>query len=456
MKKVGNHNSFSRILLFCLAFSLSFTLSTFAQAAAAPVAGTTTAPAAGATDAAAAPAAGAGDPAKGKEMFNTLCAACHKLDDRSTGPALRGVADKHDRAWIYKWVRNSSEMIKAGDPEAVKLFAENNNSVMTPFPQLTDADIDNIMAYTSLPKEPTGPGTASVASTGGDNSGSGDGVSNTLILVALAVVLGVLIVMLVLVNKTLRRIAANNGVAIVEKEKGTPLWKSYIKNQFLVLVTVILLLLSSSYFLYGYLMQVGVDQGYEPIQPIHFSHKIHAGDNGIDCKYCHSAARTSKNSGIPSLNVCMNCHKNISEFNGDKDSTYVEYSKGFYTAEIQKLYNAVGWDKTAQKYTGTQRPVKWVRIHNLPDFAYFNHSQHVSVAGVECQTCHGPVETFEVMKQHAPLTMGWCINCHRETDVKVEGNDYYKNIHEELAKKYGVQKLTAANMGGTECGKCHY
>ena len=192
-----------------------------------------------------------------------------------------------------------------------------------------------------------------------------------------------------------------------------------------------------------------------PIQPIHYSHKIHAGDNGIDCKYCHSSARTSKNAGIPSLNVCMNCHKNINEFQGDKDSIY-EYSKEFYTGEIQKLYDAVGWDKTAQKYTGKQKPVKWVRIHNLPDFVYFNHSQHVSVAGVECQKCHGKVETFEVQKQFAPLTMGWCVNCHRETEVKVAGNDYYKKIHEELSKKYGVTKLTAAQMGGLECGKCHY
>lgn len=446
MKKVGNHTSFSRILLFCLALSLSFSFTSFAQETAAPAAAA--APAGGA----AAPAAGAGDPVKGKELFNTLCAACHKLDAKSTGPALRGVADKHDRAWIYKWVHNSSEMIKSGDPAAVKLFAENNNSVMTAFPQLSEGDIDNIMAYTSAPAPvidtPKSPTT--------ETASADNGSSNVLILGALVLVLLVLIVMLVLVNKTLRRVAASNGIVIAEKESSVSLWKAYAKNQFLVLVTVILLMLASSYFLYGYLMQIGVDQGYEPVQPIHFSHKIHAGDNGIDCKYCHSSARVSKHSGIPSLNVCMNCHKNIAEFQGDKDSLYVDYSKEFYTAQIKELYNAVGWDATAQKYTGKQKPVKWVRIHNLPDFVYFNHSQHVSVAGVECQTCHGPVETMEIMRQHSPLTMGWCINCHRATDVKVEGNEYYTKIHDELAKKYGKQKLTAADMGGTECGKCHY
>ena len=444
MKKVGNHTSFSRILLFFLALSLTIPFTSFAQETAAPAT-----EAAAPADAAAAPAAGAGDPVKGKELFNSLCAACHKLDAKSTGPALRGVADKHDRAWLYKWIHNSSEMIKSGDPAAVKLFAENNNSVMTPFPQLSEGDIDNILAYTSAPapviEKKDAP--AAAAAEGGS--------SNTLILGALVLVLVVLIVMLVLVNRTLRRVAAANGVVVVAEQR-TPLWKAYVKNQFLVLVTAILLLLASSYFLYGYLMQIGVDQGYEPVQPIHFSHKIHAGDNGIDCKYCHSSARVSKASGIPSLNVCMNCHKNINEFAGDKDSVYVDHSKEFYTGEIKKLYDAVGWDPATQKYTGKQKPVKWVRVHNLPDFVYFNHSQHVSVAGVECQTCHGPVETMEVMRQHAPLTMGWCVNCHRETDVKVEGNEYYTKIHDELAKKYGKQKLTAADMGGTECGKCHY
>ncbi len=238
------------------------------------------------------------------------------------------------------------------------------------------------------------------------------------------------------------------------KRLSTPIWKAFVKNQFLVLVTAIFLLLASAYFVYGFLMQVGVDQNYEPIQPIHYSHRIHAGDNEINCKYCHSAARVSKNAGIPSLNVCMNCHKNIAEV--AETTATPEYSKAFYDEQIQKLYTAVGWDKTTQSYTGKTQPVKWVRIHNLPDFVYFNHSQHVTVAGIECQTCHGPVETYEIQKQFAPLTMGWCINCHRKTDVKMEGNDYYTKIHEELSKKYGVDKLTAAQMGGLECGKCHY
>jgi mono/diheme cytochrome c family protein len=460
MKKVGNHTSISRILLFCLAVSLTFSLPSFAQEKSAP--GTVTQPAPGeaapaagdaaapAADAAAAPAA-TGDPVKGKELFNANCASCHKLDARSTGPALRGVADKHDRQWLYRWVKNSSEMIKSGDAEAVKLFNENNKVTMTAFPQLSDADIDNILAYTSEVAPATPPGDKANAGA----AASGSGVSETIILGALILVLAVLIVMLVLVNRTLKRVAAANGVVVPVKEPGVSVWKAYVSNQFLVLVTAILLLLSSSYFLYGWLMQVGVDQNYQPVQPIHFSHKIHAGDNGIDCKYCHSAARVSKNSGIPSLNVCMNCHKNINEFTGDKDSVY-DHSNEFYTGEIKKLYTAVGWDGATQKYTGKTAPVKWVRIHNLPDFVYFNHSQHVSVAGVECQKCHGPVETFEVMKQFSPLTMGWCVNCHRETDVKVEGNAYYEKIHDELAKKYGKQKLTAADMGGTECGKCHY
>ncbi|KIB00038.1 MULTISPECIES: c-type cytochrome [unclassified Flavobacterium] len=442
MEKVGNHNSISRKLFLSLGLTLIFSLTSFAQDAAAPAA----------PDAAATVATQGGDPVKGKELFNANCAACHKLDGKSTGPELRGVSAKHDKAWLYKWIHNSSDLIKSGDPVAVKLFADHNKAVMTPFPQLSTGDIDNIIAYTSEPKaEPKTPtATAAVPGTGGESGA----ISNSVILGALALVMGMLVVMLYLVNNVLRKVAKANGIDVAPKEPRVSLWKAFARNQFLVLVASIFLLLASGYFVYAYLMQVGVDQNYEPIQPIHYSHKIHAGDNEINCKYCHSAARVSRTAGIPSLNVCMNCHKNISEV--AESTATPEYSKAFYDEQIQKLYNAVGWDKATQTYTGKTQPVKWVRIHNLPDFVYFNHSQHVSVAGIECQTCHGPVQEYEIMKQYSKLTMGWCIDCHRKTDVKMEGNEYYAKIHEELSKKYGVEKLTAAQMGGLECGKCHY
>ncbi|MFV8341786.1 c-type cytochrome [Flavobacterium sp. XS2P39] len=443
MKKVGNHNSISRKLYLGLALTLIFSLTSFAQDAA---------PAA--VDASAAPAAATGgDAVKGKELFNANCAACHKLDAKSTGPALRGVSGKYEMSWIYKWVSNSSDLIKSGDAQAVKVFEENNKAVMTAFPQLSTGDIDNIIAYTSEPKAeaPVAAGAATAAGTAGTESG---GISNNVILGALALVMAMLVVMLFLVNNVLRKVAKSNGIVVAPKEPTLPIWKAFARNQFLVLVTSIFLLLSGAYFVYGFLMQVGVDQDYAPIQPIHYSHKIHAGDNEINCKYCHSAARVSKTAGIPSLNVCMNCHKNISEV--AETTATPEYSKAFYDEQIQKLYTAVGWDKTTQTYTGKTQPVKWVRIHNLPDFVYFNHSQHVTVAGIECQTCHGPVQEYEIQKQFAPLTMGWCVDCHRKTDVKMEGNEYYTKIHEQLSKKYGVEKLTAAQMGGLECGKCHY
>lgn len=399
-----------------------------------------------------------GDPVNGKKLFNANCAACHKLDGPMTGPALRNIEQKIaddaglDRDWIMSWIRNSSGLVKSGDAYANKIFKEYNNAIMSPFPQLSDQDISDILAYTA--EEPAAAVTPVADATAPGQSSEG-GTSNKLILGALALLFALLAMALLLVRRTLTRFAEAKGVPVEEAEsKGLPLWKAFVQNQFLVLVTVIFLLLASAYFVYGYMMQIGVDQGYMPVQPIHYSHRIHAGDNGIDCKYCHSSARVSKTSGIPSLNVCMNCHKSISEV---AESTATDdYSKEFYDGEIQKLYAASGWNPDEQKFSGEPQPVKWVRIHNLPDFAYFNHSQHVSVGGIECQTCHGPVETMEVMYQYAPLTMGWCINCHKETDVKIENNAYYTKIHEQLSKKYGVDKLTVAQMGGLECGKCHY
>ena len=400
-----------------------------------------------------------GDPANGKSLYNTNCASCHKLDKKMTGPALRNVEQRLaeeeglGREWLNAWIRNSAAVIKSGDAYANKIYNEYNQTAMTAFPTLTDQDITDILAYTAQPKpEPVVAETTAAT----DGEGGGGGASNNLILGALALLFALLAGALILVNRTLNRFADEKGIVRPEKEKSTPVWKVFIQNQFLVLVTSIVLLLASGYFVYGYLMQVGVDQGYEPVQPIHYSHRIHAGENAIDCKYCHSSARVSKHSGIPSLNICMNCHKAIGEVAAETQAEGINEYGVDYNAEIQKLYKAVGWDEAEQSYTGVSQPVKWIRIHNLPDFAYFNHSQHVSVAGVECQTCHGPVEEMEIMYQHSSLTMGWCINCHRETNIQVQDNDYYTKIHEELSKKYGVDQLTAAQMGGTECGKCHY
>ena len=396
-----------------------------------------------------------GDPVNGKSLYNSNCAACHKLDKPMTGPALRNVearlAEEQglDREWLSAWIRNSAALIKDGDAYANKIYNEYNGIAMTAFPQLSDQDISDILAYTAAPA----PEPVVVEKTGGGQAGDQGGVSNDLILGALALLFALLAMALFLVKRTLDRFAEAKGIDIAAENKRIPLWKAFVQNQFLVLVTAIVFLLASGYFVYGYFMQVGIDQGYEPVQPIHYSHRIHAGDNAIDCKYCHSSARVSKHSGIPSLNVCMNCHKSISEVAPETLAEGNEYGVD-YNAEIQKLYDAVGWDGTG--YTGDAKPVKWIRIHNLPDFAYFNHSQHVTVGGIECQTCHGPVEEMEIMYQHAPLTMGWCINCHRETNVKVKDNEYYTKIHEELSKKYGVEQLTAAQMGGLECGKCHY
>lgn len=437
MIQVNRRNSFSRIITLCAAFLLTFSSSLFAQID-----------------------ASTGDADAGKALFKSNCAACHKLYKRSTGPALFGVVQKYDEdyEWLGKWIRNSTALIETGDARANAIFEEFNKTPMNTFEGFSDADISSVLAYTNteIPIITPGPGGPEVV--------DGGGVSNNIILAILGLVLLLLVAVLYIVNNTLKKFAQAQGIAVADEdeEERKPIWKAFIENQFLVLVSVIFLLLGSAYFAYGWMSQVGTDQGYAPVQPIHFSHRVHAGDNEIDCKYCHSSARVSKTSGIPSLNICMNCHKSIGEVAGldvevkENSSVNADYDKTFYDKEIQKLYAATGWDEATQSYTGETKAVEWVRIHNLPDFAYFNHSQHVSVAGVECQKCHGPVEEMEVVEQFAPLTMGWCISCHRETNVDMKENEYYTKIHEQLAKKYGVEKFTAAQMGGLECGKCHY
>ena len=414
-----------------------------------------------------------GDAAKGKDLFKANCAACHKLDGKLVGPPLGGITEKKSAEWLHKWIKNSKALIDAGDKDAIAIFEEYNKVPMLAYDGiLSDGDIDNVLAYIADPSKAeaaapaTPPATDTPATATPDTATAsadtpaaaptapkGKGSLALVLGIASAALLLIFLAIVFKTNREIKRLAKeNNQEEYLKQSKYYPLWNVFVKNKIITVVVGLLLFFTSTYFAYGYLMQVGVDQGYQPIQEIHYSHKIHAGDNQIDCKFCHSAARTSKTAGIPSLNVCMNCHKTIDEYTGPVTE---QYTKEFYDGEIQKLYDAVGWDPENMAYTGVQKPVKWTRIHNLPDHVYFNHSQHVTVAGVACQQCHGDVQTMEVVEQHAPLTMGWCINCHRTTDVN-DANPYYEKIHEQLAKKYGKEKLTIAELGGLECGKCHY
>ncbi len=388
---------------------------------------------------------------EGRKLFKSLCASCHKLDKKLVGPALAGIEDRRENDWLKAWIKNNAELRSSGDRDAIAVFEEYNGSSMSAFPQLSDKQVDDILYYTTVgdPKKKTEVTAAGAEVKRADAPGWLIYILAAAIIVAFLIIAGLL--------KTISELKGG------PKSKGAAaslgdVWEGYKQNTFLKVLTTIFLLLMGAYFTFGTLFMVGVDEGYSPLQPIKFSHKIHAGDNKIECQYCHSSAKHSKTSGIPSVNVCMNCHKNISEVAEDTKVEWdgVTYGKPDLDKEIAKIYDAAGWDADGLEYTGNTKPVKWVRVHNLPDFVYYNHSQHVTVAGVKCQKCHGPVEEMDEMRQYSPLTMGWCIDCHKETKVDLKGNEYYSKIHKELAKKYNVDQVTIAQLGGKECGKCHY
>ncbi|MDP6922657.1 MAG: c-type cytochrome [Lutibacter sp.] len=382
---------------------------------------------------------------RGKQLFKTNCAACHKLKGKLIGPELLGITEKRDADWLKLWIKDSNALVASGDKLA-KEVAESNPAMMNAFPQFSTQELDDLLAYMAVgdiaPKAV--PGAAGSAADEEIFNDPGIGVTTTLLLtIGLFVLLSVVVAM------------TTNRKATETEEKEESMLRSLLMSPFLRFLLVIFSILVGVYLLFSWLMQIDVNEGYQPIQPIAFSHAVHAGDNKIDCQYCHSSAKHSKTSGIPSVNVCMNCHKSISEYTGEP---FGDYTKEDLDNEIQKIYDAVGWDKENLQYKEgyVQKPIEWVRIHNLADFVYYNHAQHVTVGGIDCQKCHGPVEEMHEMKQFSPLTMGWCIDCHRETEVSMEDSGYYQNIHDQLAKKYGVEKVTAAQMGGLECGKCHY
>jgi len=395
-----------------------------------------------------------GDASKGEAIFKAKCTACHKIEDRVIGPALGPIMETEtDDKWLTKWIQNNQALIAAKDPKALKIYNEFNQAAMTVFGDLSDGDVANVIAYVRSEHKKSKE-TASTAPAVPTETGP----SNLVVFGLIGVIIIAFIVILVL-NKvigTLERLVANRPalapeeVAAEEAEgpsKGLLLAKMLVKNKKFVFFVLLCGTIFCSSWTWVILWNTNVHTGYQPVQPIKFPHDLHAGVMQINCQYCHSGAYKSKNASIPSLNICMNCHKVITTRMGAKEPS----------AEIAKIYDALGYDPATQKYDSTKmHPIQWVRVHNLPDLAYFNHSQHVKVQGLKCQTCHGPVETMKEVYQYSPVTMKWCIQCHKRTEINIKGNAYYEKMEQvhELIRKGG--KVTEAMMGGIECGKCHY
>ena len=399
--------------------------------------------------------------ADGEALFKANCSNCHKPDADYTGPALKGWSDREpSKEWIYKWVANPAQMI-ATDAYAKELFAKWKPTVMTAFSNLKKEEVDAIMKYV----DDYAPPVATAAAAGGSSDGE-DSDDNSLLYGILTLTLAVVAFILLQVNSNLRKLSdEKEGV-----DRGEPV--PFYRNKTYIMALVLLLFVIGGYFTVNGAMGLGRQKNYQPEQPIYYSHKVHAGTNQISCLYCHGSAQDSKHSGIPSVNVCMNCHMAINEYKGDpivkEDGKTLDAN-----AEIQKLYQYAGWNPQTKQYNADNnkdgvpdgaKPIPWVRIHNLPDHVYFNHSQHVKVGKQNCQTCHGNIQEMPEVYQFTDLSMGWCINCHRESKVDFynketkEGNKFYsiyEKFHNDI-KNHKIDSVTVEKIGGTECQKCHY
>jgi hypothetical protein len=384
----------------------------------------------------------------GEALFKANCANCHKPLEDFTGPALQGARKREPNPeWAYHWVDNVNTVITT-DPYAIALHAK-FGSIMTQ-QNLKKEEIKAILDWADNYKAPT-------AGPAGTPGSEGGGEDNSLLYGILTIILAVIALILLQINSSLRKLT-DDKEGIVRSEP-----VPFYRNKTYLMLCVLVMFFIGGWFLINSAIGLGRMQGYQPVQPIYYSHKVHAGTNQISCLYCHGGAQDSKTAGIPSVNVCMNCHKAIKAYTGEpivtEDGTSINAN-----AEIQKLYSYAGWNPDTKTYDKPGHPIEWVRIHNLPDHVYFNHSQHVKVGHQQCQTCHGPIQEESQVYQFAPLSMGWCINCHRTTKVDFynketgEGNKYY-SIYEKFQNDIQSGKMdsvTVENIGGTECQKCHY
>jgi cytochrome c2 len=388
----------------------------------------------------------------GKALFNANCASCHRIDANSTGPLLKGLEERGpwaDRKKLYAWIHNPAGFM-ANDPYTQGLKGQFNGAMMTAFPALSEPDIDAIVDYINAWTPPVKAGPVS------DGKGGG-GEDNSILFGIITLILAIVALILMQVNSSLNKLA--NEKDGIPSPEPIAFWKN---KTYLALATVVFFIFAG-YFLSKGAVNLGRHKDYEPVQPIYYSHKVHAGINQVNCLYCHGGAQDGKHANIPSVNVCMNCHMAINEYKGEQlyNDDGVEIDG---TAQIQKLYDYAGFTPGKPWDPSKAKPIEWIKIHNLPDHVYFNHSQHVVAGKVQCQTCHGEIQNMGEVKQFADLSMGWCVNCHRTTKVqfydssKGTGNKFYsiyEKFHEDL-KNHKLDSVTVETIGGTECQKCHY
>lgn len=371
------------------------------------------------------------DAAEGETLFKNNCAACHATTDETlVGPGLKGISERRPIDWIVKWVHNPQAVIASGDKYANDLYNKFNKAAMTPYPNFSEAQIKGIIAYIDASNAAPAAGAAAPAAGAAAPVAQSSGGMMEMLLVGLLIIMVIVLIALLSIVNSLSKLAK------AEQEEGKSFFdrvsenaKSIAANSAVKTGIIVLVFLLGGKATIDAAYGVGIHQGYAPEQPIKFSHKLHAGENQINCNYCHTGVYEGKGANIPSANICMNCHNAIKR----------------ESPEIQKIYKALEKDE----------PIQWVRIHNLPDLAYFNHSQHTNVGGLECKNCHGEIEKMEVVEQRSTLTMGWCIDCHRQTDVNAKGNAYYDKLV-EVHNKDSKTPLKVQNIGGLECSKCHY
>lgn len=373
--------------------------------------------------------------AQGKDIFEGNCQQCHAVHEEVVGPKLSGVYERQSIDWLINFIKYPQKTIESGDEHAVQLYAQ-YKQYMPNHDFLKDSEIQSILSYIQ-DQTNKGPAKAAVATTSSEDNEVESNNSTSVwllkviiigLILLLLLVLAVLVMLIGFLSARLKGDELSAGDAEVLSNRFS-LAKILKSPAFGGIVAFVFIAIIAKVVVEG-IITIGVQQGYAPEQPIPFSHKLHAGKYEIECQYCHTGVEKSKSANIPSLNICMNCHNSIRTT----------------SPNIQKIY----------AYLEKDEPIQWVRVHNLPDLAYFNHSQHVKVAGLECQNCHGPIQEMEIVRQSSLLTMGWCIDCHRETDVNAKGNEYYDNLLELHNAKGHKEALKVENIGGLECSKCHY